>query len=514
VNSRIVVLSCLALWLSFFQLGGFTLFDVDEAVFSEASREMLETGDWLTPTYDYENRYDKPILFYWLQAASLAAIGTGEFAARLPSALAGLAMLGLVFLIIRRLHGEYAAFWSALCLLLSIEFTAYSHAAVTDMALTLFISFSILSYLMSLSDPRHRYVLGFYLGSALAFLTKGLIGIVFPWAVVILYSAVRRELLFKQLLSASGIALFLVVGMPWYVLEFRENGMEFFNALFMKHHVARFLNPNSGHSGSLLYYVPVLLIGFFPWVAYLPRAIVRAFRSDGHTSAVATIWFLFVVVFFSFSNTKLPNYILSSFPPAAILAGLYISKSAGDRENRPELWFLALMSALLSGVFIAAPYFAGERGIHVSGLIPVGLVFAAFTLTLLWKFLKGKWTIPAQTMAVAMAGILSILLLSVIPSVNEELQGELFRFTKEAGEDLKPDFPLSTYRINNPSVAFYLGRRVERSTSREDLLHLKDGSDRVMVITRPSLSGELEGMGFIRVRKGRRYVLHRYGANE
>jgi len=304
---RSLLLAALALLLVFFRLGAPLLFDVDEAVFSEASREMLETGDWLTPTYNYENRYDKPVLFYWLQAAAFAVLGTHEFAARLPSALAGLGLLLLVYAFVRRLEGEETAFWSTLTLLACIEFSAYSHAAVTDMTLTLFLSLAIFSYMASRAEtPRFAHVAGFHLGSALAFLTKGLIGVVFPWGVVFLHGLLRRRAGFRPFLSPAGLLLFAAVGLPWYVLEFRANGMEFFNELIMKHHVSRFLEVNSGHSGSLLYYLPVLLLGFFPWVFLLPGALRRAFRrsgeGEGEAGPIAGLWFVFVVVFFSFSN--------------------------------------------------------------------------------------------------------------------------------------------------------------------------------------------------------------------
>ncbi|MDP2689534.1 MAG: phosphatase PAP2 family protein, partial [Deltaproteobacteria bacterium] len=143
-------LTILIISMSFFKTGGFLLFDVDEAVFSEASREMVETGDYITPTYNYEARYDKPILFYWFMAAAFKLFGTNEFAARFTSGGFGVLLVFLTFLFIRRVRGELAAYACALVLLLNTGFFFYSHSAVTDMTLAFFITASIFSFYLAL----------------------------------------------------------------------------------------------------------------------------------------------------------------------------------------------------------------------------------------------------------------------------------------------------------------------------------------------------------------------------
>src|SRR6266498_175509 len=142
-----------ALFISFFRLGSLTLFDVDEAVFAEATKEMVESSDYITPTYNGENRYDKPILFYWLMAAAYKVFGVNEFSARFPSAAAAVLTALALFLFLRVLRKEKDALYAAISLTLSIYFLAYSHAAVTDMTLTLFISLSLMSFFLSITAP-------------------------------------------------------------------------------------------------------------------------------------------------------------------------------------------------------------------------------------------------------------------------------------------------------------------------------------------------------------------------
>jgi 4-amino-4-deoxy-L-arabinose transferase-like glycosyltransferase len=170
-----IPLIILTVFISFFNLGSFTLFDVDEAVFSTATREMIESGDWITPTYNGENRYDKPILFYWLVAASYKMFGINEFGARFPSALAATGLIIAIFFFIRYVRDDTYAFYTAIASALSIYFLAYSHAAVTDMSLTLFISLSLFSFYLWIygettsGTKNNMYLYGFYLFSALAF---------------------------------------------------------------------------------------------------------------------------------------------------------------------------------------------------------------------------------------------------------------------------------------------------------------------------------------------------------
>src|SRR5208283_4836564 len=196
MTKYVLPLVIIALALSLFRLGFVPLFDVDEAVFSAATKEMVQSGNLITPTYNGENRYDKPILFYWFMAASYEAFGINNFAARFPSALAAVCLALGLFLFVRHAHGENGekmAFYAALSFVLSIYFLIYSRAAVTDMSLTLFISISLFSFYLSTAYrsvapvKASWYLCGFYAFSALAFLTKGLIGIVFPFGIALVY---------------------------------------------------------------------------------------------------------------------------------------------------------------------------------------------------------------------------------------------------------------------------------------------------------------------------------------
>ena len=320
----------LAVFISFLKLNGFLLFDVDEAVFSEAAREMVETGNYITPTYNYEPRYDKPILFYWLMAIAFKLFGINEFSARFISAMFGAALVIMTFFFIKRLYGERAGILAGLCLLLNLEFFVYSHSAVTDMTLTFFITASLYSFYLGFYPTSHiphptsynKWYLLFWIFSALAVLTKGVIGILFPIGIAFIYILAAGKVKdIKPLLVPRFLLAFFAIAAPWYIAQLYIHGWEFFNAFVIKHHFQRYTEVISSHSGPIYFYIPVILGGFFPWVAFLPNAFYKGIKESReirvrglppHASSggqetegtylFCTIWFLVVFIFFSLSN--------------------------------------------------------------------------------------------------------------------------------------------------------------------------------------------------------------------
>lgn len=237
----------IALFLALFRLSSVTLFDVDEAVFAEATKEMLQSGNWITPTYNDEPRYDKPILFYWLMAISYKIFGINEFSARFPSALAGFILCLSIFIFLNTLNRKREALYAVLCFTFSLYYLVYTHAAVTDMTLTLFISLSLFSFYLAIYKAQ-KYIYGFYIFSALAFLTKGLIGIVFPFSIAGIYMIFMERLKgIRRIFNFKAFIVFLLISLPWYVAQIAVNGKEFIQQFFIKHHFMRYTEVISGH---------------------------------------------------------------------------------------------------------------------------------------------------------------------------------------------------------------------------------------------------------------------------
>lgn len=499
-----------ALLVSFFRLGFIPLIDVDEAVFSAATKEMVQTGNWITPTYNGENRYDKPILFYWLMALSYKAFGIGNFAARFPSALAAACLVSALFLFVRSSHGGKRGSYAAFSFMLSVYFLVYSHTAVTDMVLTLFISLSLFSFYMSRQSTNkseeQNYIYGFYAFSALAFLTKGLIGIVFPFGIAMIYLCATGERAgIRNMINLKGIVVFLLLSVPWYSAELSANGREFFEQFIIKHHFKRYAGVISGHSGPIYYYVPVLLVGLFPWIAFLPSGIREVFRTKDKLNLFAFIWAAFVVIFFSFSTTKLPNYILPAIPAACIIVAS--GMDSGEKKwNRFSWSFMAFLSALVCCSLLLARTYLLKYGIQADGwLFIAAAVMAAIAVTDLYALKAGRGFYPAMY---GLMGIFVILLLvKALPAAGEYLQGTLYRYSIYAKDTLPRGERIITYGINNPSIVFYSGHKIIHAGSEDDLKALLKPAQHALAIAKTKDRAGLEALGFHVVDMDARYAL-------
>ena len=513
MTKYVLPLVIIALTLSFFRLGFIPLFDVDEAVFSTAAKEMVQSGNLITPTYNGENRYDKPILFYWLMAASYGAFGINNFAARFPSALAAVCLALALFLFVRHSHGEKRAFYTGLSFVLSIYFLIYSRAAVTDMSLTLFISASLFSFYLATTYrsiapvKASRYLCGFYAFSALAFLTKGLIGIVFPFGIALIYLFVTERVAgLKNIITLKGIVIFLILSAPWYSAQVSINGQEFIDQFFIKHHFKRYVGVVSGHSGQIYYYIPALLIGLFPWVAFLPAGIRAVFREKDRLNLFAFIWTAFIVAFFSLSTTKLPNYILPAVPAAVILIASGMTEGEKNRDRFAYLFMALLAAALGCGLVVSRSYLI-RYGIAEDGvLIIAGAVMAAVILTDFYAVIGNKSPYPVLFCLTGL--FMAVLLVKALPAAGEYLQGTLYRYSLYAKEKLPPDERIITYGINKPSVVFYSGHKIIHAGSENELKALMDTTrHHALVIAKTKDRAKIEALGFNVLELDSRYAL-------
>ncbi len=505
-----VAILFLAIFVSFFKLGGLLLFDFDETVFAEASREMLLTGDLITPYYNFEPRYDKPILIYYLMGLSFLVGGVTEFAARAPSAVFGVGLVMMLFFFMKQVSGLRQAVFTSCVLLASIEFFIYSHSAVTDMTLTFFMTASLISLFLAVESGVRWGSTGFWVMSALAVLTKGAIGIVFPFTIATMYLVSTQNTGFlKELFRPLNILLFLLLTLPWFSAILHVRGWEFVDAFIIKHHIERYTGVVSGHSGPFYYYLLVLLVGFFPWVAFLPAACRRAwreFRAEGRGLMVFSgVWFLFVVVFFSFSGTKLPNYIFPSFPAAAMLVGTVLS------EERLKGSFRALSGgAVVAGlVVVLLPHFVKIEG---EPQLPAYYFYVLGGLITL----VGLFSLPGQrqrelafgSMLAAMVAMLVFIRVYIMPPVNVYMQLELYEYAR-LSKELEEPHRLVTYSLNYPSVVFYSQKQIVK-TGRKTKEALKElaSKEPIVVITRKKSLPELEGIKELKVlEKGKRFVV-------
>lgn len=317
----------------FFLLGHTALWDIDEGMHAVMAQQMVLTGDWITPVFNGEPFFDKPVLFNWLGAVSFLLLGFTDFAARAPAALAGLGCVILTYLIGRRAYGPTAGFLAGVILATSLEFAIESRRVQYDIPFTFFTTLALYFFCTALlgEEKIQRRFLWFYVAIGLAFLTKGPLGLLLPAMVIGLYILLqRRWSLLLQMQIPLGIVIFLAVITPWQILMEQANPgyLEYF---MLRQHLANFLGDVATyvphHPEPWHYYVPYFVLGLFPWSFLLPQSILWSMRttqgSERTFSIVFLIWIAAMFLFFSSATSKLATYILPLFPAAALLVGRY-----------------------------------------------------------------------------------------------------------------------------------------------------------------------------------------------
>ncbi|MGE0357891.1 MAG: phospholipid carrier-dependent glycosyltransferase [Burkholderiales bacterium] len=336
----------------------------DEGRYSEISREMAASGDWVTPRLNGIEYFEKPPLQYWASAAAFRLFGESEFTARIYTALCGLLALLVAGFTARRLAGDEAALLTAGVLLSSPYFLGMGGVVTLDMGLTAWTTVAVCAFLLAVSGEeaaRRRWMLLAWAGMALAVLSKGLVGIVFPAAAIFLHCLANRDwALLGKLEWARGPALFLAIAAPWFVLVSLANP-EFPQFFFVHEHFERFLTKAHRREEPWWFFLPILFVGFLPWMLLLVPAAREGWRREGAGGAFpwrrfAILWSAFVVLFFSASGSKLPAYILPVFPVFALVLGDWLARAPARSLWKPVA---ALVPLVL--VAIAVAWGAPER---------------------------------------------------------------------------------------------------------------------------------------------------------
>ena len=340
----ITLLCLVCLVVIFSDLGGTALFEPDEGRNAEKAREILLLGDWETPHENFLTTLDKPMFLYWFVALSFKIFGISEWSARLPSALAA---LGTMFLVYRfaRLHlGLWEALWSCLILVTSFEFFSFSRIVIFDMTLTFFISLALFAFYAALSgDQKHaglNYVL-MYAAMGAGTLVKGPIAVIIPAMVIFCYLFLTHQwlLIKKRMTPLLGAAIYLSIVAPWYLwMDWRNPG--YLKYFFWQEHFFRFATPDFGRNKSWYYFFVVIGAGFAPWSPLLLLTIKDQWkRGFNDANLFLVLWAALPFIFFSLSNAKLPQYILPIFPALAILTGQTIAIRFSGPANK-EKWIL------------------------------------------------------------------------------------------------------------------------------------------------------------------------------
>lgn len=382
------------------KLGSVPLFDLDEGAFSQATVEMLDSGNYLSTTLNGEPRYDKPILIYWLQAASVSVFGKREFAFRLPSALAATLWLLVIYHYTFAFTRERsAALLAAGSVALSLMSSIIGHAAIADALLNLWIALAMLDIYRHYREPERGRLLRVYLWMGLGFLTKGPIAVALPLVVSAVFFVWQRRPVawLKAVFNPLGWLVFAGVVLPWIIPLWQKDNGEFLRHFLFDHNFNRYGTTLQGHGGKPWYYLAVLPLIVLPFTALLPAVFKRA-RSNDPLDRYLLLWFLIVFMFFSFSGTQLPHYLLYGCTPLFILFG------RSWRVVPARFWTL-LPALLLTALFGALPWLLPQIPLNPDRPYDAGILTLAAS--------SFDWTYHAMTIG---AG-LSLLYLLFVPGL-------------------------------------------------------------------------------------------------
>jgi len=449
----------LFIFLSFYlTLGYYPLFNLDEGAFSEATREMLASHDYITTYLNGALRFDKPILIYWLQALSASIFGLNEFAMRLPSAIAATLWAWALYRFGKRFFDEATAFWVTLFMVGSLQISIIAKAAIADALLNFFIALSMFCFYTYTTTRQKRYLYATFAAIALGTLTKGPVAIMIPLVVSFLYLVKNLRFWLRSIFDPVGIAIFLALAAPWYVAEYLAQGDLFIQGFFLKHNIGRFGSAMEGHTGPIFYYLIVLLVGLIPFTSIFLFALKHLKEWFGTPlRRYLALWFLFVFIFFSLSHTKLPHYIIYGYTPLFFFMALYFPKM------RSSFWLLvpyfffisiALLLPILQPVILSS--MRPERyDYHIVEALHFGWDYWLFFIT---AFLLGIWMVRLpKERSILLASALTLLGLNLFlakayAKAAEEPIKEAALFAKEHNLSVVMD------GINTPSFAFYAQR--------------------------------------------------------
>lgn len=482
VSARATLLAGLAILTFFVGLGRPAIMDSDEAFYAQAGREMVETGDWVTPRYNGEYRFEKPVLFYWLVALAYLPAGAGEFAARLPSALAGLGLVLAAFACARRWYDDDTALLAGAVAATSFAFVGWARQALPDLALACFITAATWAAFEALVVPRagggrrRGWLAAAGVALAAGFLTKGPVGVVLP-ALAVGPPALWRGLSaggpgrpLARLAADVGLlaAICLALTLPWFAAMTATHGPAYLERFFIDENVERFATDRYNDPRPFWYYLPIVIGGLLPWsplmvVFWRPvRGVLAGIRRLGAAEVRLALWALAPLLFYSLSIGKQPRYVLPVLAPLAILLARGVSRTLA-RQAAPGAGRDRLLAAggtasglvlLLFGVAVA------RFGVLLGDGPPAAIRIASALIVLsgagvaLAALASRQRLLPAALAASTVVTALSLQYGALSPPGPEPVE-RMAALVRAAGAG---DVPYGRYRVFVRNLLYYVGR--------------------------------------------------------
>jgi len=465
----LLVASCMVF---FSNIGGLWIYALDEAKNATCAYEMMEFGDQVVPTFNGQLRTDKPPLHYYFMQAGYRLFGFNEFGARFFSSLVGVLTVWLVYFFSRKQLGRDTAQLASIVLLSSWHFQLQMHMAVPDPYLIFFITTAILGLFTGFVEKKATYTYLAYAAIGLGALTKGPIAFALPGLTVLLYLVLFRKFNWpsiKRFRPFSGVALALLIALPWYVAVHLKTGGDWTNGFFFKHNFDRFSSTMEGHGGIFLLTWGFVLMGMIPFIPYFFSGIGYWWKNRSHEFIGFILCAVLAIVgFFTISSTKLPNYTVPAYPFLSILIAFYLShiirKNTADWKSR----LAAVAVVFLSLALPIAVYFALISQPELAGTASAAfwlIIYPAGALVSAWFLFKNR--IRSAVAVIVIAYWLNNMLFFYVALPKVDRYNPVAQTSAPIYQD---KFPLLCYRSMNPAFVFYAKAPIPVYHTVEDLM--------------------------------------------
>lgn len=449
----------------FLNLGVSSIWDANEAFYAQTPREMMEAGDYVTPSFNFQLRMNKPVLSYWNVAASYHLFGISEWSERLPIAIGGVVIIATAFALGRLCGGTLAGLFAALVLATSPRIFLLARRIIIDIHITMWTGLVLLFFALAETRPQRRrvYLCLMYAAAGFGVLTKGPVAVFLPAVAFFIYLASQKRLAdLRHMMLPTGALISLAIVVPWYYFLYREHGWEYIGAFIFGENLGRYAEAVGEQSRGLLFYFPVMLADLFPWSLLIPLSLWAAIRYGWHDRAarLMVIWIAVVVVFFSLSGTKEDLYILPIVTAEAALIGAMLAKAIdGSPVTKPVVWFtaatavlFALTGALALWTFAIAHRYSLEGGALIGAIAAVGSAGSV-----VWLVRRNVFA-SAATIAASLVAIVWCVAVCALPDF------ERYKPVKPFSDIIRSRASVGaivgSYKFALPSMVFYLHRPV------------------------------------------------------
>lgn len=489
------VLLAVSLILLFVDLGGSTIWDANEAFYVETPRQMVQSGDYVNPSFNGQPRWNKPVLSYWVVAGFYQVFGVSVATERLAIAVGAVLLVLAAGVIGRTIAGADAGVVAALALASAPRVMLWSRRIFIDVWFTALLALALMAFVLARARPerRTRWFLAMYAFLGLAMLTKGPVALVLPgFALAVWLTWTRRWAELGAFQVPAGLAIIVAIVAPWYVADYLQNGPAHLQAFFIGENVGRFSETVGVQSRGPLFYVPVLLTDLLPWSLFLPAAALTAWRAARDDRRLLLVWIAAFVGIFSLSSTKQDLYIFPIAPAVAALVGALVAAPSLDAAaTRVARWGAGLTGLLLAsagGLFVWIAVVVRTlpelEWLWLAGAVLAlgGLVVAASAARAsLGRLAAGLGTTAVACNIVLVAGVMRPLeAYKPVAPMSEWL-------TAHAGGAV-----VAHYKTPLPSMTFYLDRPVTPVFDLDAMTALVGREPAVYVLTRPGDYAELE----------------------